>query len=1076
MTRRFDPFHTPMSDVTDLLLVSASAGTGKTWMVTHLAARWLLEQDRHPGELLMVTFSRAAAGELKSRLRARLDEIGVVLEDVGATTAPATEWAEGLAVIASEVGRDEMRRRHRAIMSSLDAVHARTIHSFASSARPVQETDVVAGTVLRRRAVHEVVTRRVTGGDPRFEALLNDMEESSTKKRPGAEVLSLELTRALAAAESAGGMASGRVTLWHDTDGDADTTELVEQLLLEASERLASLRDVEHQVSFDSLIEQLHAEVTSEETGLAERLRAQFGLVVIDEFQDTDALQWEIFDSVFRRGPRATPLIVVGDPKQAIYGFRGGDVTVFQRVQAELRARSAVHEGSYELDLVTNYRSSEGLLGALNGLFLAGDAHLWRFSPDSDADPIRYDALRPGPHLVDQPGVFALRRPDESEVRLFDDVLLVLRQLVDDQRVSPRDIVILCRRRAVVESLRRFLERRGVRTVSSGATSVFLSPAATQLRTLIWVLADVRNPRRARLRAATWFAPLRADELASARAELSRRGVGGLARAVFTSDVLDDLRRSTDGERRITDLEHLCELLGADVPGPVAPERLLHALDAAISDARDEFETNDVAQRRVESDADAITLMTIHASKGLQFPVVLVPDIERGQRRRTGVSSWTTPHGRAIDAATVLGAKATQTHADSAQLDEDRRLIYVALTRAQRVLVAWVDHPDGQWPALVAALDDTALDVGASDTADPGAPRRRPDVQRYGEPLAIPADVSRREVDDDVSRPPTILAMPAFSERPRRWSYSSLVLPANHEGARFEEALTSDDHVYDGGSFAEDPEIDGDDTSAYATVFGHYRGPSLGNAVHEVFERAVGRVDATDVTTLDDLVQRAWTRHGVGAPAPDTTEVVATLLRRGLGELLDERSLDSFVGAHATSAEMRFTLPLSTSGTGGRLAALATIVVEGDPDGPYRTFFDDLAHTTGDDEQLLEGYLTGSLDLVARVGSETSSRFVIVDYKTNLLKEATTYEPSDLVGEMIASGYPLQGLLYSVALHRFLRGRLDGYEPARHLGGLVYYYVRGAARARTALSGLSSWRVPAQVVTDVSDLLDGRAP
>jgi exodeoxyribonuclease V beta subunit len=110
---------------------------------------------------------------------------------------------------------------------------------------------------------------------------------------------------------------------------------------------------------------------------------------------------------------------------------------------------------------------------------------------------------------------------------------------------------------------------------------------------------------------------------------------------------------------------------------------------------------------------------------------------------------------------------------------------------------------------------------------------------------------------------------------------------------------------------------------------------------------------------------------------------------------------------------------------------------------------------------------------VARVGTGASPRFVIVDYKTNLLAHSSTYEADDLVVEMSASGYPLQGLLYQVALHRYLRGRLDAYDPAQHLGGVCYFYVRGAARARSATSGLALWRIPAVATTTISDLLDG---
>jgi exodeoxyribonuclease V beta subunit len=171
---------------------------------------------------------------------------------------------------------------------------------------------------------------------------------------------------------------------------------------------------------------------------------------------------------------------------------------------------------------------------------------------------------------------------------------------------------------------------------------------------------------------------------------------------------------------------------------------------------------------------------------------------------------------------------------------------------------------------------------------------------------------------------------------------------------------------------------------------------------------------------------------------------------------------------------MRFTLPLRGTYEDGhdRLRGIGALVVEGDPEGPYRRFFEDIANTSVREPRLLEGFLTGSIDLVAQVGSGADQRFVVVDYKTNVLKVSDNYGALNLIPEMAMSGYPLQGLLYSVALHRFLKTRLRHYVPHQHLGGMTYYYVRGATNAANDPDiGLANWKVPANVVVSVSDYL-----
>ncbi len=330
--------------------------------------------------------------------------------------------------------------------------------------------------------------------------------------------------------------------------------------------------------------------------------------------------------------------------------------------------------------------------------------------------------------------------------------------------------------------------------------------------------------------------------------------------------------------------------------------------------------------------------------------------------------------------------------------------------------------------------------------------------------LETTSDVLGRTRERRVRATPQLRQRPALDENLRRWSYSALTLPAHdavHADARGAAA-------YDAGAWAEareDVEIDSTDL-----LFDGLAGTALGNAVHQVFESCVGRVASDDQNSLESLVASAWRQHGLGTASASVTETFHTVLRRRLGDLFDDQCLDDFVGTSRVATEMRFTLPLGGAKI-ARLSELCEMVATRDPTGPYVEFFRSMAHDASNSRQLFEGFLTGSIDLVCEVGADVHPRFVIVDYKSNRLSRTSTFEPEDLISEMSHSGYPLQGLLYEVALHRYLRGRLSSYQPEVHLGGLCYLYVRGLAQARSTMSGISNWRIPPDVVVAASEIL-----
>lgn len=1024
----FDPWRDPVAEIDDVLLITASAGSGKTWMISHLAARWLLEGGGEPHELLMVTFSRAAAAELRARLRRRLREVGrrlAELEDAPGSPA-GDEELRWLTHLADSLTLPALRARHREVVAALDVVHARTIHSFAAVATGRDESTLTDARQVRRAAAHESVTRAVTTHASDVGALIDHLEDG-TGVTPGGVRLATMVADSLATAASAG----GHVTLTSALEGPE--SRAVGTVFADAGARARELLAVRDAVTFDDLINDLAEGVADPASALADRLRAQFRLVLIDEFQDTDAQQWRIFDTAFRRGDRRTPLVLVGDPKQAIYGFRGGDVSVLERVRSQLAATSR----GRELALTVNYRSTAGLLDALNALFGASDE--WRFG---DATDIGYEPVVPRAEHAGLPGRLVLRTCDDAE-DARRDVVATVRALLGEHGVAASDVAILCRTHTTATEVRVALERAGVATATIGGGSVFATAAATHLRTLLWVLLASTDPRRLHLLAATWFAALGPDDVARAAADLRQHGVAATSRTVLGS-----LASAADAvsERDLTDVEHLLDVLGARHRGPVTPDVLIAELDAGRVGG-DEEDVDASARRRVESDRDAVRVMTIHAAKGLQFPVVLIPQVESHSTRRR-LESWTTDDGRTIDVGAFLGAP----HADSPYraraAAEDRRLMYVALTRAERLCVAWVPGERGQWPQLVApvltgAVTDPSLVVAGVGGGLDGLAA-----------LDLGATAAR------ASGPPRYIGpAPRWDESGRRWSYSALRLGTI---AHADDAGDADD---DGRPAPPVLEVDAD-----PGLFDGRRGAALGVAVHRALELLIGTGAPVDRSLVAREAASAWRFAGLPTPSDAVVGDLVALLERPLGPLTDGAPLCAF-GRDVATTEMRFTLPLPVT-TGSRLAAMAAALARLDPTGPFVDFFTTLAAHPGDPHQLLRGYLTGSLDLVLAVGAP--ARYVVIDYKTNLLAPTAGYEPPALVDDMVRAGYPVQALLYAVALHRFLRGRVADYDPDVHLGGVGYLYVRGAMRPVTPQSGLALWRPPSAAVVAASDICDGR--
>jgi len=1155
----FDWQHMPLHG---RILIEASAGTGKTWNIGLIYLRLLLERDLRVEQILVTTFTDAAAQELRERLRRRLIEAERLLESV--STGPATD-DNSLETYLSALCYDEDSRRHalrkiQLARSDLDRAPVSTIHALCQRIQrdyPLESGAAFANDKLfdeqqlQRECVEDFWRRRYLTGsvDPREaelllkdgpEGLLRDLGGLSNNADARIEGGGLaELERRIAELRTDESIAELQrlvddATLYKRSNAalrsrlgeivpalkNNDEAQLAKSLndvfepekllaqeaahstgelathplinALQALRALIGLRDIftrgavlaqavqacreemprrarqRHVLTFSMLIDAVYERLCGEQADdvLADRLFEAFPAALIDEFQDTDQRQFAIFDRVYRE--RGT-LVMIGDPKQAIYSFRGGDIAAYLRASAQ---------ASQRFSLATNHRSSRALVEALNawyghteGGFRHPQIRYQQVTPAGRADDEPYavngeaeaQPLVIHPFRGDAMGKDGkpLKALGELEALALDDCANRIAELLNDpqqqiggQRVTPGDIAVLLSTNTQIVGLRTRLIARGVPCVGSGRGNIFAGEVARELELILYAVLHpdddqaVRGALATRLLGVTlaqfsaWQTQPAAFELELERFEAWRvlvrtRGVLALIEALLATRAID-LLALPEGERVLTDLRHLGELLAAEE----GSRQGLDGLYAWLVEMRQEggdgdADAADERQLRIESDAHRVQLLTIHASKGLEFPIVFLPLVWR-VGDRTGMRSpkllrYHDDTGqRCVDLGSVAFVEHRGCHFRE-ELEERLRLLYVALTRAvHAVHVYWVDRN------VLFRDDEHAWECAAVDLLIEQAQQKLDLVEGEasldamtealgGMQLSAPFSDAfvRYQVPTEAPSPRATQA-PLPRSRPFQWlhSFSGLTRYAAAAVVIGDSGAADETGTEEIVTSAGEPVETAEDSRLLALY--PLRGPRFGDAVHHVLELAKPGLVWPDQR---QLLQNQLTAQAIKANsvAPDEAlERVGRLIDRirqtDLGNGL--RLLD--VPTDRRIVEFEFQFPVQHV----PLARLRQLCI---------------AHGQGDvvpaslDATTLNGMLTGFADLII----EWDGRFHVLDYKTNWLgARLRDYQGSALDAAMAEHHYPLQALLYTVALHRYLRQRMDGYTAIHKLGDSWYLFVR----------------------------------
>ncbi|WP_157268050.1 exodeoxyribonuclease V subunit beta [Azohydromonas aeria] len=833
--------------------------------------------------------------------------------------------------------------------------------------------------------------------------------------------------------------------------------------------RLAELKTQAGAYGFADMLERLDKALHDADAGprLRERILAQHPVALVDEFQDTSPLQYRIFDRLYRTADcaRDSALLLIGDPKQSIYAFRGADIHSY------LGARRATAGRHYVLG--TNHRSTQALVRAVNRLFeqaeaRAGGAGAFLFRAAGD-DPLPFQSVEArgrAERFVCAGGEVpalsfhldaALANAESHRRRGAERCAEAIAGLLNDpqagfdhpgegfSRLRPADVAVLVRTGVEAEAVRRELRRRGVASVYlSDKDSVFASGEARDL--LRWLRA-VAAPLDLRLARAAWataliglelheLARLAADDeaweqrlelLRELRAVWERQGVLTMLRQTLHRLALPARwLAAADGERRLTNVLHIAELLQA-------ASAQLDGEQALVRWLCEQIENEDAAEGderivRLESDADLVKVVTIHKSKGLEYPLVFLPfacDFRAVDKRGRSFIELVGEDGmRRI--SFDLGADALE-QGDRDRLREDLRLLYVALTRARHAL--WVGVAalkKGQVKSCVLHRSALGHLIGGGEAISEGeiAARLAAACGEGGsialleacESCACTALLPR---DDAPALQPGAEYAARFE---RDWGIGSFSKLVKHLPAapleRLEEAPVRESDEFEAGPLPL--------PSAAATAPWHRfpRGAFAGNFLHDQLEwLAAEDFGLRDNEALQAQLKRRCERQGWGNRADEVLEWLSLAVDTPLPPLGAALS-----GLKNTLPEMEFWLP-SEGLDAARVDALCRehlLPGRARPALPQRR---------------LRGMLMGFSDLVFEHGG----RYWVLDYKSNALGPADRdYGDEAMAAAMAAHRYDVQAALYMLALHRQLRARLgDAYDPAEHLGGAVYFFLRG---------------------------------
>ena len=800
------------------------------------------------------------------------------------------------------------------------------------------------------------------------------------------------------------------------------------------------------------------------------RLRGQYTAALIDEFQDTDPQQYRMFSQLF-----ASPqhhLYFIGDPKQAIYGFRGADIFSY------LEARRSAKE---RFGLTRNWRSDPKLVAGINNLFN------WR------ADPFVFSEIPFNPsnsavekgQLQDAYGrdgaglkccylsSFKKGKPfDNGDAKalirkaLVHEILYLVQGggLLRGRPVKPGDMAILTRTNEEAHEVRADLAAVNLPSVIHSDQIIFETEEAKTMRILLYALSEPMRRDRFKAAMVTEWMGFRSNEIYTMEANWERwepfhnsihqsnetwltQGIYlALNHCIEQFDIPLRLLRMPEGERKMANLMHLVDLLQkAESEGRTTPQTLLAWYEEALQEPdreRDDF------LMRLETDEEAIQVLTIHKSKGLQYPIVFVPFAWSPTSPKVRKGNPLVFHDPGDTRRVVVDAHPkplpeSRQQYDREALSDSLRLLYVALTRAQFRTYFFLGDFKNQDRSSIGYLLGVEKQAGEKSATTAKSWQRFVKEKPNGIEILDFKTMAGRDVVSHQryehgyklsSRRLTREVEPGFSMA----SFSSLAAKFSEAAEDFDEPMPEE---------REEPE----NVPASADIFSLPRGILTGNVIHQVLQNT----DFQNEESLRFATKAVCDQYYGGS---EWTNILHNQLELVLRKPLRNTSrpvILSNISPDSCIKETEFNFPANNCSS----KDLARILLKY-PDRFSPPFVQGLHHLK---QQKVNGYLRGFIDLVI----EHEGKFYLLDWKSNWLGPSTDdYNVSALKGAMGRNAYYLQYYLYTVALIRYLRRRLPSFNYDRDFGGIYYLFIRGVSQ-NSASNGIFFDKPPEWLIAEL---------
>ena len=838
--------------------------------------------------------------------------------------------------------------------------------------------------------------------------------------------------------------------------------DLLQQVRRELDERKQELGVL----SYNDLLLRLQQSLNREAGGqeLARQLNEKYPIALVDEFQDTDPAQYDIFRNMYAPWQDRSALFMIGDPKQSIYSFRGADVYAYLRARQDADPQKM-------FSLANNYRSTPILIEGLNALFRNNnnpfvDGNI-SYKEVSAGRSYRRDQLLTENGRQHPPVRFRRLPYNESNPtkpaasdKAAADTAAEINRLIEGGRkgtitikgksVEAKDIAVLVRTHRQANLISEVLQEKGINNVQYSQESVFQSLEASQLEVLLMAVAEPANEIAVKTALSMPLMDYTAHQLfdieenesqwlevlqrfAQWHRQWREQGFQYMFRSLLKeAKVCEQLMLYANGERRLTNLLHLGELLQAESRhGKSAPRGLLKWLGRKRTEEADQQEE---AQLRLESDEELVKIVTMHRSKGLEYPIVFCPFLWKGPEYKEEGKALSYHREEDDQACLDFSGKSADHRKDNRvrvareELAESMRLAYVALTRAEHCCYISATYatktefsPLGYLFLEEKTLERLELAIHSKYQKMGGQPLMQA-IERlaakHPDLFSLQSPGGQQELGFSGAETVPTLQAASF----RRGTPLAPQAPVSSFSA-----LTSwmkegqDGRDYDAlpdFSFGAPKTVEDQDRN----IFSFPKGPQPGNCIHSIFEE----LDFGDISDSSPLIQQKLEAFGIEDHwEPVVREMLGRVLDKPLLPDLPELKL-SDLPRQAYLPELEFYYPSDALQTSDLLSVIRPDVSSVNAGGYAR-----------------EGFMKGFIDLTFRFGD----KYYLLDYKTNYLGDTLAdYHPDRLEEEMQSANYDLQYHIYSIALHRYLQQRLPGYRYEQHFGGSFYLFLRGVNR------------------------------